>query len=107
MSGEADKRYVDNVAISRGKSHNEGKTTSQQPISSYGRMGGGKSPGGESSRTDSGSSKRGYITIEDVYPFASIVAPKIYKENLSSGRALITRKVDNWMTFEEYTKYTE
>ena len=58
-------------------------------------------------RTGSGGSKRSYITVEDIYPFAQNVAPKIYKENLSSGRALITRKVDNWMTFEEYSKYTQ
>lgn len=58
-------------------------------------------------RSGSGSSKRSYITVEDIYPFATQVTPKVYKENLSSGRALITRKVDNWMTFEEYTKYTE
>ncbi|GFR88716.1 EF-hand calcium-binding domain-containing protein 12 [Elysia marginata] len=58
-------------------------------------------------RSGSGSSKRSYINVEDIYPFAAQVTPKVYKENLSSGRALITRKVDNWMTFEEYTKYTE
>ena len=61
----------------------------------------------EDDRSGSGSSKRSYITVEDIYPFAAQVTPKVYKENLSSGRALITRKVDNWMTFEEYTKYTE
>ncbi|GFO28891.1 EF-hand domain-containing protein c3orf25-like protein [Plakobranchus ocellatus] len=75
-----------------------------------GRAAGGKSVGfvtDDDDRSGSGSSKRSYITVEDVYPFASTVTPKVYKENLSSGRALITRKVDNWMTFEEYTKYTE
>ena len=58
-------------------------------------------------RNGSGGSKRNYVTVEDVYPFAQTVAPKVYKENLSSGRALISRKVDNWMTFEDYTKYTQ
>ena len=83
---------------------------------SIGGGGAGAASGGKKSvgfmpqdddRSGSGSSKRSYITVEDIYPFAAQVTPKVYKENLSSGRALITRKVDNWMTFEEYTKYTE
>ncbi|CAL1527070.1 unnamed protein product [Lymnaea stagnalis] len=51
-------------------------------------------------------SKHTYVTVEQVYPMASKVKPKVTEEDLSSGVALIKRKVDNWMTFEEYSKYT-
>ena len=79
---------------------------------STGNVGGGSHANGggvsgEADRSSSGGSRRGYVTVEDVYPFAQNVAAKVYKENLSSGRALISRKVDNWMTFEEYSKYTQ
>ncbi|XP_005093715.1 uncharacterized protein LOC101848502 [Aplysia californica] len=73
----------------------------------FAKSGDGAAGDDDGERSGSGSSKRSYVTVEDVYPFASSVAPKVYKENLSSGRALISRKVDNWMTFEEYSKYTE
>ena len=35
------------------------------------------------------------------------VAPIATKENLSTGRAMIQRKSDIWMSFEEYSQYTK
>ena len=35
------------------------------------------------------------------------VAPIATKENLSTGRAMIQRKSDIWMSFEEYNQYTK
>lgn len=51
--------------------------------------------------------KHRYVKVEDVYPLAAKVLPIAQEEELSSGLALIKRKVDNWMTFEEYSKYTK
>ena len=47
------------------------------------------------------------IDVRHMYPSWSKVAPVSSKENLSTGRALVSRKSDIWMTFEEYDKYTK
>ncbi|KAK6994745.1 EF-hand calcium-binding domain-containing protein 12 [Biomphalaria glabrata] len=48
-----------------------------------------------------------YHTVTDVYPLASKVKHSEQEEELSSGTAFIKSKLDNWMTFEEYNKYTK
>ena len=40
------------------------------------------------------------------YPQKNNVAASGTRENLSTGRAVIRRKVDCWMTFEEYERLT-
>ncbi|KAL8581975.1 hypothetical protein ACOMHN_027956 [Nucella lapillus] len=47
------------------------------------------------------------IDVRHMYPPMAKVAPVVTKENLSTGRALVSRKSDIWMTFEEYDKYTK
>ncbi|XP_076447794.1 EF-hand calcium-binding domain-containing protein 12-like isoform X2 [Babylonia areolata] len=47
------------------------------------------------------------IDVRHMYPPMARVAPVVTKENLSTGRALVSRRSDIWMTFEEYDKYTK
>lgn len=54
-------------------------------------------------RSDSG---RLLIDTRHVYPLRKNVAARCSKANLSTGRTLIRRKVDCWMTFEEYERLT-
>ncbi|KAJ8301596.1 hypothetical protein KUTeg_020583, partial [Tegillarca granosa] len=54
-------------------------------------------------RSESG---RLLIDTRHVYPLKTNVAARCSKANLSTGRALIRRKVDCWMTFEEYEHLT-
>ncbi|KAK3102250.1 hypothetical protein FSP39_009912 [Pinctada imbricata] len=53
-------------------------------------------------------SKSGKLLIDSrhQYPQGRSVAATATKANLSTGRAFIRRKVDCWMTFEEYDKLT-
>lgn len=53
-------------------------------------------------------SKSGKLMIDSRhrYPAKSNVAATGTKENLSTGKAVIRRKVDCWMTFEEYERLT-
>ncbi|KAH9518977.1 hypothetical protein Btru_008827 [Bulinus truncatus] len=48
-----------------------------------------------------------YHRIEEAYPLASTVKIKGEEMELSSGTAVIKSKLNNWMTFEEYSKYTK
>lgn len=54
-------------------------------------------------------SKSGKLLIDTrhQYPTNASIAPYGYKMNLSTGRAVIKRKVDCWMTFEEYESLTK
>lgn len=54
-------------------------------------------------------SKSGALLIDSrhMYPPLSKVAATATKENLSTGRALIRRRSDCWMSFEEYDRYTK
>ena len=47
------------------------------------------------------------IDVRHMYQPWSKVAPLASKENLSTGRAMVSRKSDVWMSFEEYDKYTK
>lgn len=53
-------------------------------------------------------SKTGQLLIDTrhMYPQRSKVADGGYKMNLSTGRAVVRRQVDCWMTFEEYDRLT-
>ncbi|XP_060081393.1 EF-hand calcium-binding domain-containing protein 12-like [Ylistrum balloti] len=53
-------------------------------------------------------SRSGKLLIDSrhKYPQRSTVAATGTKENLSTGKAVIRRRVDCWMTFEEYDKLT-
>lgn len=53
-------------------------------------------------------SRSGKLLIDSrhKYPQRSSVAATGTKENLSTGKAVIRRRVDCWMTFEEYDKLT-
>ena len=42
-----------------------------------------------------------------IFALSCQVAPIPTKETLSTGRALVARAIDPWMTFEEYDKYTK
>ncbi|XP_070192604.1 EF-hand calcium-binding domain-containing protein 12-like isoform X2 [Littorina saxatilis] len=46
------------------------------------------------------------IDVRHMYPPWAKVSPVISKENLSTGRALVSHKLDSWMSFEEYDQYT-
>ncbi|CAG5135491.1 unnamed protein product [Candidula unifasciata] len=50
---------------------------------------------------------QGYLTVQGEYPSSSSVVPKVHKENFISGQALISRKVDSRMTFQNYNKHTQ
>ena len=54
-------------------------------------------------------SKSGKLLIDTrhQYPTNASVAPYGFKMNLSTGRAVVKRKVDCWMTFEEYEALTK
>ena len=54
-------------------------------------------------------SKSGKLLIDTrhQYPTNLSIAPHGYKMNLSTGRAVIRRRVDCWMTFEEYEQLTK
>ncbi|KAL5015165.1 hypothetical protein ScPMuIL_009435 [Solemya velum] len=53
-------------------------------------------------------SKSGQLMIDSrhIYPQNSAIAPILTKANLSTGRAIVKRKVDCWMTFEDYNRLT-
>ncbi|XP_045164216.2 EF-hand calcium-binding domain-containing protein 12-like [Mercenaria mercenaria] len=53
-------------------------------------------------------SKSGKLLIDSrhKYPMSKNVSADAYKQNLSTGRAVIRRRVDCWMTFEQYEKLT-
>ena len=54
-------------------------------------------------------SKSGKLLIDTRHQYltGASIAPYGYKMNLSTGRAVIKRKVDCWMTFEEYERLTK
>ncbi|KAK7496162.1 hypothetical protein BaRGS_00012572 [Batillaria attramentaria] len=53
--------------------------------------------------------KSGALLIDSrhMYPTLNKITPVASKENLSTGRALVSRKTDCWMSFEEYHQYTK
>ncbi|XP_046561164.1 EF-hand calcium-binding domain-containing protein 12-like [Haliotis rubra] len=53
-------------------------------------------------------SKSGQLMIDSrhIYPRGSNVTQSVSRETLSTGRALISRKIDCWMSFEEYEDLT-
>ena len=53
--------------------------------------------------------KNGHLLIDSrhQYPSSKRVLDPGYKVTLSTGRAVIRRKTDCWMTFEEYDKITK
>ncbi|XP_013411229.1 uncharacterized protein LOC106174281 [Lingula anatina] len=53
-------------------------------------------------------SKTGQLLIDSrhMYPQHEKVAPAGHKINLSTGRAVVRRRVDCWMSFEEYDRLT-
>ncbi|XP_071491417.1 EF-hand calcium-binding domain-containing protein 12-like [Diadema antillarum] len=53
--------------------------------------------------------KSGEVLVDSkhVYPKKQDVFPKPEMQNLSSGKAFISRKIDCWMSFEEYDKLTK
>ncbi len=54
--------------------------------------------------------RSGRLTIQKggkhAYPTSQDVAPAPFKMNLSTGKSVVSRKVDCWMTFEEYDYLT-
>ena len=54
-------------------------------------------------------SKSGKLLIDTrhEYPTKASIEPHGYKMNLSTGRAVVRRKTDCWMTFEEYERLTQ
>jgi hypothetical protein len=54
-------------------------------------------------------SRNGTVMLDTrhMYPPQAKVAAVPKKENLSTGRAMVQRKSDIWMSFEEYDKYTK
>ena len=47
-----------------------------------------------------------FVDSRRAYPKRSKIAPAAHKMALSTGKAVIRRQVDCWLTFEEYERLT-